>query len=70
MQLKAIQTNKGVEYHIAGLYRQRPRMIFLVVKELLWGWGVGGRLKKTVVLTFQDWNEAFHVSVLSVILRN
>ena len=34
MQLKAIETNKGAESHIAGLYTQEPRMIFLTVIEL------------------------------------
>ena len=34
MQLKAIETNKGVESHIAGLYTQGSRMIFLIVIEL------------------------------------
>ena len=49
MQLKAIDTNKGAESHIAGLYTQGPRMIFLIVIELrdrslfiAWGGGVGG----------------------------
>ena len=32
--LKAIETNKGAESHIAGLYTQGPRMIFLTVIEL------------------------------------
>ena len=32
MQLKSIQTNKGPESHIAGLYTQGPRMIFLTVQ--------------------------------------
>ena len=34
MQLKVIETNKGAESHIAGLYTRGPRMIFLTVIEL------------------------------------
>ena len=32
MQLKSIETNKGPESHIAGLYTRGPRMIFLTVQ--------------------------------------
>ena len=32
MQLKSIETNKGPESHIAGLYTRGPRMIFLIVQ--------------------------------------
>ena len=32
--LKAIETNKGTESHIAGLYTQGPHMISLTVIEL------------------------------------
>ena len=32
MQLKSIETNKGPESYIAGLYIRGPRMIFLIVQ--------------------------------------
>ena len=32
MQLKSIETNKGPESHIAGLYTRGPCMIFLIVQ--------------------------------------
>ena len=34
MQLQAIETNKGAESRIAGLYTQGPHMISLTVIEL------------------------------------
>ena len=43
MQLKAIETNKGAESHIAGLYTQGPRMIFLTEKKITNGVGYPGR---------------------------